>query len=178
MHVMVSVEYNCSSVQSSVPSPRGGQTEDRQAHYFFDVFTGRRALTMQQVQSFLQGISPYNGETVIHNSMLTSSEDIWKRALLNVQHSQQASEQLALHFMIAVLRMPFTDSRKVLVMSKSSIARVSNLLGLSFNQDFEEALNNLLVEGSEAHSSRLEKIKGLVSLQQRRRPVADPSYLF
>jgi hypothetical protein len=142
-------------------------------HFFFDVFTARRALTVQQVQSFLQSISPLNGESVIYNSILTSSEDIWKRALLNIQHSRQASQQVALHFMMAVLRIPFSDSRASLVTCMSSIVSLSNILGLPFNQEFQQALYDAVVEGTEAYSS-LHRTNRLVSSPQSRPPVADP----
>lgn len=169
MHVMVCVECRCGSLPR--PSASLETSADRQTlHFFFDVFTARRALTVQQVQSFLQSISPLNGESVIYNSILTSSEDIWKRALLNIQHSRQASEQVALHFMMAVLRIPFSDSRASLVTSKSSIAGLSNLLGLSFNQEFQRALNDAVVEGCEAYSSR-HGTNQLVSSPQSRLPV-------
>ena len=173
MHVMVCVE--CS--YSGLPRPNTASLEtspDRRVHFFFDMFNGRRALTVQQVQSFLQSISPLNGESVIYNSILTSSEDIWKRALLNIQHSRQASQQVALHFMMAVLRIPFSDSRASLVTCMSSIASLSSLLGLSFNQEFQQALYDAVVEGTEAHSS-LQRTNRLVSSPQSRPPVADPT---
>ena len=173
MHVMVCVECSRCSGQ---PRPIASQetSADRRIHFFFDVFTARRALTVQQVQSFLQSISPLNGESVIYDSIQTSSEDIWKRALLNIQHGRQASEHVALHFMMAVLRIPFSDSRASLVASKSSIASLSNLLGLSYNQEFQKALNDAVVEGCEAHLTRLGTDR-LVSSPKSRQVVDDPA---
>ena len=175
MHVMVCVE--CSYSYSGLPRPNIASLQtspDRRVHFFFDMFNTRRALTVQQVQSFLQSISPLNGESVIYNSILTSSEDIWKRALLNIQHSRQASQQVALHFMMVVLRIPFSDSRSSLVTCMSSIASLSSLLGLSFNQQFQQALYDSVMESTEAHSS-LHRTNRLVSSPQSRPPVADPT---